>query len=279
MCSIGGWISTGLDPAASQRITRALVFYGQIRGSQSSGVAYAGRVIKRAMHPDKYIGIRAVRELLQERGDRALTHTRAPTCGGRGDGQAQPFVRANVTSVHNGVISNVKTLIEKFGIDMPSGVDSELITSFVAKHGVLELPKFTAAMAGSAAIALNVGEEMYLIREYGPIEYLTLSLPGGGKLTAFASTEQMLMQALRSHWLLDPGLRTTTLPSDGLYRLTPDGVTNVAPAESRSYAPGLGYRGSGVDRRSYTYDKDTNSLIDKATGVRQWLGRQDLWER
>lgn len=278
MCSIGGWLSAApLPQQEAEDLTRALVYYGTNRGSQSAGAWSNGRTVKRALLPEKFINIRAFRELMSHPTSMVLTHTRQPTCGGVGDQQAQPFTHGDTTTVHNGHVSNIEQMIEKHGLEKASGVDSELFTSFIEKHGILNSPAFFAEMTGSAAVAAVHKGELYLVRTSNPVEYINITTANGTKLLAFASTEGQLINSLRHIYLLPMFLRTITLPVDSLVKCSPTGVEQVADIPSRyKYYGGTGSSSGGYStvlpasrnwggRQSSRWDPAKKCLVDVKT--------------
>lgn len=252
MCSIGGWLASApLTAGDSFRLMRALQYYGATRGKQSTGVWMRNSVLnaeilqKYAVDPDTFIAKPEVWEAISglEGANMALTHTRQPTCGGLGDEQAQPFQTGNVVTVHNGWYTNMKELKEAHGISKPSGVDSELVSTFIAAHGIESIETFLTDTRGSSAIACAVGEELYLARDRGPIEYVTLEIGEGIDITVFGSTEFQVLAAVRYLWLLPQFDRTTTLTSDSLFKVAPGTVEEVLnwrrqpPAPHQVYTP------------------------------------------
>lgn len=258
MCSIGGFIcSKPLDPGTAQNLASGLLWYGSVRGEQSSGVMVDGEVYKAATKPSEFISDPKFIGMFAKPPTCVLTHTRQPTSGGRGDEQAQPFVDNHTVTVHNGGIFNIKPLKERFNINKPSGVDSELITTFISAHGINELPKFMEEMMGSAAIAAYVNNKLYLARDGNPLEYLILNLSGGGSILIFASTESILMAAARYVWLLQPSIRSITLPSNSLYECTPTKVDRI----------------NGWTFRS-SYSKDSRPFPNRTYGTATTSSRQ-----
>src|SRR5882757_4969714 len=153
MCGIAGFYTTKpLDPVHARLLANALLYYSGDRGKQSAGVYVDGQVLKRAIEPAALYSSSEYLALFQNPVKLCLVHTRQPTSGGRGDTHAQPFVSGTVATIHNGIIGNEKEIREKFGIDNPSGVDSELVATFVAKHGVSKLPELFEVMQGCAAL-------------------------------------------------------------------------------------------------------------------------------
>jgi asparagine synthetase B (glutamine-hydrolysing) len=250
MCSIGGFISKEpIDAGIAANLCRALLYYGVDRGRQSAGVYTGGRLLKRAQDPHHFISRDDFDELFQEPVQTALVHTRQPTSGGTTDEQAHPFVIGNVAAVHNGWLTNCEELKKKFHLDKPSGVDSELVTAYIAQHGIEALPDFLKATQGSSAVAaLLDNRDLYFMRDGNPIEYLYIQ-DGGNGILLFGSTESQVLNAGRYLWLLPPYTRTITLKNSILFKATHDGVEQLSEPISKTY----NYRGRG---NYYSDDSD-----------------------
>lgn len=252
MCSIGGWIaSSPLHPQTTRKLAAALLWYGMPRGEQSSGVWLDGRLLRAAKSPRELIYEDAFLNLIGDGARMCLTHTRQPTSGGRGDTDAQPFVKGPATTIHNGCISNCAELKKKFKVEKEgTEVDSAIITAIVAEHGPEALPDFVKEMRGSAATVVTVGQEMWAIRDCNPLEYLTISLTNGTTVSVFASTEPQLLDALHSVWMLEPATRSITVPHRVLCKITPTGFEQVGKPLPPAYNYGgvnygTDWRGNG----------------------------------
>lgn len=221
MCSISGFAaSKPLPPEMALRLSRALLFYGAERGKQSAGIYTEGQLLKRAITPDAFGVLPEFAELFKGGAEYALIHTRAPTCGERGDEQAQPFVTENgVVTIHNGVLTEPAKVATDFGIEWPSGVDSELFATFIAKYGVFKLPKLFRSAQGSMAVAAFIDGRIYLMRDSNPIETFRLDLTDGTKIMLFASTRAIIEKAIQYCWLIGWTPVPSFLPHMGLYRL------------------------------------------------------------
>ena len=278
MCSIGGWISNQpLDPKVSARLSTALVYYGSPRGQQSSGIWSAGHIVKRAMQPAKFIGIRAVDELLAKPSNLALTHTRQPTSGGTGDQQAQPFRLGNTITVHNGCISNDGVLKEKYRLTKASGVDSELFASFIDTHGITKLPEFLDDMVGSAAVACVSNNELYLIRKGNPLEYLFIDI-GTEKVMIFASTEDQVLHTARSAYLIPPHTRTITVKWGSILRAEPTTVTTLHECPSYTtmvYPPITEYHG---EKHPTWYERQEQERLASAASAAHGYRKKIKWD-
>jgi len=203
MCSIGGFVSSvPLDPILSRRLCTALLWYGSDRGIQSSGCYINSKLAKAAVTPYDFIDTDEFIGLFARPASMALTHTRTPTSGGLGDEQAQPFVQAGTAAVHNGWIMNTKELKQKWGITKPSGVDSELIVSFLARKGPHKLADFLESADGMSAVAAIHNDKMYLIRSGNPTYYCRLIIGEGECVTVFGSEGEAVKSALAHTWLL-----------------------------------------------------------------------------
>lgn len=240
MCSISGFLSAApLSHSATLRLMRALLYYGRSRGAQSTGLALLTstgiHLLKEATDPDDFVFSEAFEDLFAKLPANtqitgALGHTRQPTCGGLGNDQAQPFVSGQTATVHNGYYHDFKAIKTAHEIDKPSGVDSELVCSYVAKHGIATLPTFIASTDGPSAIACFHEGAMYMMRVSNPTVLATFPLGNSNRLSVFASTANQLTDALRYCWLFHSTPSTIT-PTEGiLYQLTPSGLVAISTA-------------------------------------------------
>lgn len=204
MCSIAGFITkNSLRPDTAHLLTNALLFYGSERGDQSCGVMVDGKILKRALPNHKFRELDEYKNLFTENVHHALIHTRQPTCGGLGDAQAQPFQIGNTTTIHNGWINQTDQVMRKWNIRKKSGVDSQLITSFIHSYGIRKLTSFVKSSSGTSAIAAIHYGELYLFRSGNPMFYTFIDTDDDDTIFVFASTEEILGNALRYIFLLD----------------------------------------------------------------------------
>lgn len=241
MCSIGGFLSSKPLPfRIAGGLADALLYYGSARGQQSAGVYVDGRIVKRAVSPDKLIAHTDYNTLFKEPVTLCLTHTRQPTCGGRGDDQAQPFRAGGTVSVHNGMFHDSKALAKKFGIPKTSGVDSELVATYVHDKGIETLGDFLDEATGCAAVAVVHKGQLYLARDSNPISHIFIKM-GDTDILAFASTDDILMKAIRYVWLWPDTSRPMSVPSGHVHLATPKELTEVGSPFGRSiYGTGSG---------------------------------------
>lgn len=206
MCSISGFITKkSLKGDTAKLLTNALLFYGAERGDQSAGVLVNNeKLLKRALPTDRFRALPEYKELFKEPVTSALIHTRMPTCGGVGDEQAQPFKTGQTATIHNGWINETDKVMDKWNIKKKSGVDSQLITSFINSYGIRKLTSFIRSSSGSSAIAVMHYDELYLFRSGNPIWFTFIDTQDDDTLFVFASTEEILGNALRYVFLLEP---------------------------------------------------------------------------
>ena len=227
MCSISGFLSSKpLNNNLAQRLASALLHYGAERGNQSAGIYINKKLYKKAIPPGKFINDAAFKAMFFGKNNQCLLHTRYPTCGERGDNQAQPFQQSETVTVHNGWYTNLQELKQRWNIQKHSGVDSELITSFIESYGIASLPEFLETTSGVSAIATIHKNKMYLMRAGNPIAYTTLTLSGGIKLFIFASTAEILESALKYCMLLPRTVELTELDEYTLFAVYP---TDIEP--------------------------------------------------
>lgn len=223
MCGIAGFFSE--KPLAAETafaLSQALLWYATERGPQSAGVWSAENgLLKRAIHPHDFVFSSEFEQYFKKPSRLMLLHTRMPTCGERTDAQAQPFTQSHVATVHNGWYVNAGTLKERFKLLKSSGVDSELLTDYIAEYGVKALPTFLEAASGSSAIAIAEHNRLYLIRDKNPLCYARLTLRDGNRIVVFASTPLILRSAMASLWFLPLDFEIFSLPEGALFEVSP----------------------------------------------------------
>lgn len=272
MCSISGFVSSvPLDKITARTLCTALLYYGQERGSQSAGVYWNNKILKRAMEPYSFTQSSEFFNLFEEPGTMALCHTRQPTCGGLGDQQAQPFRHGNTISIHNGWLMTAGEMKRSYDLKKKSGVDSELFASFIDQYGIMLLPEFLDDSVGPSAIAAIVDNVMYLARYNNPTCYYNFRIPGGS-ITVFASTGDILMSALKYTWLM-PIDATPIQTTEGiLYRIDPYGAERLTkkpfrPSYHRSWPSLEDYTPWGTYVKGkdgiYRHVRSQNHQIDK----------------
>ncbi len=253
MCSISGFTSQyPIDKQTALRLSSALLFFGAIRGNQSSGIYINGKVHKKAIEPLKFIETREFLALFEKKTDLVLCHTRMPTCGGTGDEQAQPFQQSTTVTVHNGYYHNIPEIKEKWGIVKNSGVDSELVTSFINSYGIRELPKFLESTSGPSAIATLYKRELYIARHENPCVYTRLNL-SGNHILIFASTSDILESALNHVWL--GKWKVEQVKDNRLFQVTPKRLKEIAKMKAEKYAI--------FDYKWNDYEYDTYDMINE----------------
>lgn len=251
MCSISGFTaSKPLSHETALRLCRALLFFGQDRGKQSAGAFVNGTLLKRAITPDEFGVLPQFAALFQGGASYALLHTRAPTCGERGDAQAQPFLSANgIVTIHNGIVGSPDKVAEEHGLSWPSGVDSELFTAFAEKYGIFKLPRFLRSVFGSSAVAVYHEKKVYLLRDGNPIETYRVDLTNGTRVMLFASTQGIIDRAAHYVWLMDYAIKSDTVPDKVLCRLDAQQgrVRELGRPYHQTWADGGYYSGGEFD--------------------------------
>lgn len=243
MCSISGWCSSYDLPAqVAEDLATALLFYGRSRGEQSAGAFVNGRTHKRAVDPCALPSDPAFSQLFNGANRMALLHTRQPTSGGTGNAQAQPFRMDDTVTVHNGYYFDVKDLKKTHGINKPSGVDSNLVTSFIHRYGPMKLPRFIRTTDGPSAIGAIHDGRMFLFRSGNPLVYMTIRFADNDKITLFASTKEMLLNAVRYVYLLTYPI-TYDLKEGFLFGLSPDGIKQLTTKKAEYQDSWCGYSG------------------------------------
>lgn len=257
MCSIGGFISDRPLPAATcQRLASALLFFGEERGRQSSGIYINNKLFKKAEAANKVVFSPAFAELFDAPASLCLVHNRQPTCGGQGDEQAHPFWVGNTVGIHNGWLTNCSELIKKWQLEKPSGVDSELLAAAMDKLGPLGFSKFMNDVSGNASVAMLHHGELYLGRDGNPLEYLNMDVEfsdGKTSVTLFGSTEPQVLKTFNHCWLLNSYRRTITLPQQKLFHISASGAIKDIGEFKTAPRTTVAYEGSRDDWGSEDY--------------------------
>lgn len=203
MCSISGFISKNpLSSRLVNKLASALLYYGSERGDQSCGIFVNDKLLKRAVSADEFICSSEFEQFFDKEASSGLFHTRQPTSGGLGDKQAQPFIRNQTATIHNGWFTNCFYLKRHWNLEKTSGVDSELVTDFVHKYGVRKLPQFIKTTEGHSAFGILHRNNLYLMRSGNPTVYTFIDLNDDNTVFVFASTGGILQKAIRYCWLI-----------------------------------------------------------------------------
>lgn len=241
MCCISGFISNQPLPSDFARnLVAALLYYGQERGSHSAGAFVLGstpRIFKKAECGSDLFKEEEFKAMFDETVTMALCHNRLPTSGGRGDDSAQPFQREGIVTIHNGHYSNAEELKNKFTLKKHSGVDSELVADFLSEYGIDMLPKFLEETWGSSAIAAFYEGKLYVVRNTNPLWISHLNFGDDFKLTVFASTEEILDNAIRF---------VSLVTKTGSEKIKENMVFLVEPGEHKAFS-------DPIPERKYTH--------------------------
>jgi asparagine synthetase B (glutamine-hydrolysing) len=271
MCSIGGFISTEpIEPWKARRLAAALLHFGLSRGDQSSGIFYNGQLLKRATSASELIHSTRFTDLFETPNNQTvcLTHTRFPTSGERGDDQAHPFWVGNTISVHNGSIHNCRAIRDKWQLDKPSGVDSELFTQAIDKYGIAKLPEIADDLDASASIAVLHNDTLFVARDGNPFEYMTI-LDGDNTITIFASTQSQVINTINHLWLIPNLGNTTTLPGQTIFSMSATGdLDELGPFKTM---PTVSYRWAGsAGTKKFWEDWDGTSSLALTDWSSEW---------
>lgn len=143
MCGIVGAFSTNGKYPKSALVSffRQALFADTFRGEDSTGIAIMGakstqpEVYKKALAAPDFLQLKKVEALLDPPTGGIhfmLGHNRAATKGGVNDDTAHPFQEGNITLVHNGTVTNHRTLPDGNSYD----VDSEAICHAISVQGL-----------------------------------------------------------------------------------------------------------------------------------------------
>lgn len=266
MCSISGFIaSRPISASVAKNLAKSLLYYGATRGNQSTGIYVNDRTFKRAVDVEDFIDTAEFHNLFDKPVRLMLGHNRYPTCGGRGDDQAQPFEVDSTVTIHNGMLSDMAALKRQWVIQKPTGVDSELITHFVSQYGVKDLPAFIESTGTDpSAIAAIYEGSLFLMRSRNPTSYLRLTLRDKTEMLVFASTASILLNAVRHVWLIRD-LYPHETEEGRLLRVEPDGITAIGKPVTKKIETWRGHDYYKEFRKEYSRYMDDDPLAHLRT--------------
>jgi hypothetical protein len=182
MCGLAGFLSIGAKMnngtySDKRAFAKQMLYLSAMRGIDSTGIAMCAtsngqdKIYKRALSSPDFLQLNLTEKMLTDI-DLAtvfLAHTRSKTMGPCGDDEAHPFKYEHITMIHNGTVSNYKSI----GADgCPVATDSAHIAYAMAKNGALQtLEKLVGAFSivwydeleETFNIARNTERPMYFI--------------------------------------------------------------------------------------------------------------------
>jgi len=193
MCGLAGYIidKRNADNKTIQAF-RGLLLAMEERGNESTGIAYRkGRginIIKSAKPASSFIADTKFFEMLEDRPNLVIGHTRLATTGKVKKRNAHPFRAGDVVGCHNGHVWNWERIAPK------SQVDSEAIFEAIKENGEVEGLNL---ISGDVAVTYLIeGEpEVRLARNTNPL-FLAVNEDMG--LAFWASEEEALDLILRA---------------------------------------------------------------------------------
>lgn len=207
MCGIFGSITKGnynlseQDSKKRSQIITGLALAMEKRGVDSTGIAGIDQetvvLFKKALPAHKFIDTKGFNEVLSQNKKILIGHTRLATVGAISDRNAHPFSFGNITGVHNGHVSNYKSM----GND-DIEVDSEAIFSLLDKYKN-DYRKAFSELVGSFAVAWfdkSKPNQLNLVSDGNPIKIIYIDKI---KTYFFASEEYPLSAVVGSHFLIE----------------------------------------------------------------------------
>jgi len=231
MCAIWGFSLSEGSKINSRSLANALATYGEVRGTDSSGWAFATREGKTGMFKSPVPGSQLSMKTMPRKADTVIGHNRFATQGlpkFNENNHPVQSVQKHITLVHNGHISNDMEL--RFDLKGGQGladVDTAVIPAVLEEFGV----EGTEKIAGYAAVAWlddRTGNTLHLSRlDHSPVSIARL-LDGS---IVFASTDEILAKALYRLNLKWIGSYPDTFQilDDGDYLMVTDSQVSMGP--------------------------------------------------
>lgn len=179
-----------------------------IRGKDASGMAGIGEdnhvfSFKRPIEANKFIKLRAFKELLTIKPHTIIGHTRQATNGKpEKNKNNHPFQLKHLYLVHNGIITNADKLQDKYKFDLQSYCDSEILLHIIASHkNIIEgIRAIYKEVYGSFSVALlnTKNQAVYIFRNSS--NPLHIAWSEKYKIFLFASTRFIIDLACDKTW-------------------------------------------------------------------------------
>jgi hypothetical protein len=224
MCGIFGFSisSKFLDEHELNRLLHDLFIFSESRGKEASGISILDKgdlKVLKSPHPASELIrgneyrqlIGSLCELLKDDTSfiQAIGHSRLVTNGGQQNNlNNQPAITENIVAIHNGIITNVDSLWQKYPtLEKKSQLDTEVFLRIFYSH-LQETKSIQAALKktyseieGVASIAMQIaGYNLFLLStNNGSAYYLETQEPG---VFIFASERYILEQVQKKHSFL-----------------------------------------------------------------------------
>lgn len=192
MCGLVGVLQEFGSPLPCTKIMRELLFTGAVRGVDGTGIFNVDRngdvsSYKKALAGPDFIQLDKARKMLTDANTAfaSVGHNRATTHGGNSDGACHPFTHGKITLVHNGVITNFRSLFKSEGFT----VDSEAIAWSMNEIGEAETLE---KLDGSYSLVWYNSEERVIKMARNEERPMHFMYEKGRTGLIFASEPQML---------------------------------------------------------------------------------------
>lgn len=244
ICGIAAFqVPDGVSINARQ-LAHSLLTMIETRGNHASGFAWVNEDGSSGFYKQPKAGSQLSLAELPRNAKTVILHTRYATQGDRRDNRNNHPVLSTdntIALVHNGVISNDYQLTEELGItkEEHGEVDSLVIPSLIAQHGVTGLSKLRGYAAIAWLDAVRTGKQLHIAKlKSSPVAYT--HLPNG--TFVMASTPAILELALM----------TIEQPYGGVFELSEQRYITVDNGiiSSHEKSPSMAYDYQAFSRHS-----------------------------
>lgn len=230
MCGIIGIIKSPKSKLSSKEITSTFsdaLYAGALRGMDGTGIAIfedkksSPVIYKRGLTSADFLSLYTTAKLFPITNALAVIgHNRAATIGTANDNTAHPFCIDNITLVHNGTLTNHRSLINNYNVSQGLVVDSEFLCNAIAKtkNPIEVLEK----IIGSFALIWHnaeTGNFYFAKNSQRPLGYVTND---DGDM--FISSESLMMYWITKRNDIKIGDSIYEFESNYLYELNPDNM-------------------------------------------------------
>ena len=208
MCAIGGFIFKDFEKLEEKKsLVVNLLREMERRGTDATGICCINtiensvNVYKQPVKSTEFVKDKSFIKFLKQylnRSNVVLLHTRLATTGAKEDNKNNhPIYKKELNSVliHNGVISNHRTIKEDLNLNCDGEVDSEVILELFHKYNG-DFNKIHTLLMGSYSFVLYHNPSLYLVKHSNP---LFLGYIKELDCITFASTEEIINDSLKEY--------------------------------------------------------------------------------
>lgn len=257
MCGIFGFVTSNPSKENLEMFTD-LCHLSAVRGTDSTGIAIVSKnkliIDKEPIPSPEFIKKRLPKyEGAIAKSNLVIGHTRKWTQGKPNDNNNNhPVISDNWILVHNGMCSSMDRIK---GYPYKGEVDSEILLSYVEKHGIFEGLSYLQGYAAIASINIKKLDSLFLWRHK---EDIYIGYDRNKETLFFCSSEDIAETGLANELLLFSTYQIREVPEDELYQISYNPLSIIDLGEIEIKKPVYQYSHWGDKLWNKSKDKEDN---------------------